>query len=225
MTFFKAAWAVFLKDLKVEIRTKEIVLTTILFALLVVVLSAFAFNLNKMRGVEVVPGVLWIAIAFSGILALSRAFQRERDFSVWDAMLMTPAPRAALYLGKMLGVLSFLLVVELALLPILQLFFHAPIFSHLPELLPVLLLGTLGFSAAGTLFGAMTIRTRLRDLLLGIILYPLIAPLLIAGVKATGAILAGDGLDGASFYLGLIVVFDVVFLLGGLWFFDLLMED
>lgn len=225
MSFPRAVFAVFLKDLKVELRTREIIFSTALFALLTVLLAAFAFDLNKVPGEETAGGVMWISICFGGMLALGRVFSRERDFGVWTAVLMTPASRAALYLGKVLGVILFLFVVELVLVPVVELFFHAPLMSNLPSLLPVMLLGTIGYACAGTLFGAMTIRTSLRDLLLGVILFPLIAPVLIASVKATNVVVSGAGLAAASDYLGLVVMFDVVFLVGGLWLFDVLMED
>ena len=225
MRFFSTVAAVFIKDLKVEIRTREILFSTALFALLTVLLAAFAFDLNKVPGEETAGGVLWISICFGGMLSLGRVFNRERDFGVWTAVLMTPSSRAALYLGKVLGVVLFLLVVELVLVPVIELFFHAPLLANIVDLLPVLLLGTIGYACAGTLFGAMTIRTSLRDLLLGVILFPLIAPVLIASVKATSVVVAGKGLSEASDYLGLVGMFDIVFLVGGLWLFDVLMED
>jgi heme exporter protein B len=225
MSFLSSAVAVLLKDLRAELRTREIVLSTVLFAVLVVLLSAFAFGLGTVPTDQASAGVLWIAVAFSGILALSRTFLREREFGVWTAILMTPAPRSALYLGKLLGVTAFLLLVEIALVPVIQLFFHAPLLSNLGPLALILVLGTLGYAAAGTLFAAMTIRTRLRDLLLGVILFPLVAPVLIASIKATVAVLGGGGLAAAWDWLRLVVVFDAIFLVGGLWLFGALMED
>ena len=213
------------KDLRIELRSGEIFLTTTLFALLVVLLSAFAFNLNSLSASDVSSGVLWIAIAFSGLLSLSRTYAREREFGVWNAMLLAPIESSALFLGKALGVLVLLLLTEAVLLPIIQLFFHAPLLDNLLSLLPILLLGTLGYALVGTLFAAMTVRTRLKELLLGVILYPLIAPILISGVKATGVILSGEGLAAAADYLRLLVVIDVLYGLGGLWLFGTLMED
>ena len=225
MSFFSVTLAVFLKDLSIEMRSREILLSTALFAVLVVLLAAFAFGLNTMPGSDASAGVLWIAIAFAGMLALNRTFVREREFDVWAAMLMTPAPKAALYLGKVLGVLVFLVSVELVLVPVIELFFHAPLFSNLHSLAPILLLGTLGYASVGTLFASMTVRTRLKDLLLGVIMYPLVAPLLIASVKATQAVITGTGLTEATDYLGLLVAIDVIFLVGGTWLFGPLMED
>jgi heme exporter protein B len=225
LSFVGATLAVFLKDLRIEIRSREILLSGTLFALLVVLLAAFAFGLDKMQSAGASAGVLWIAVYFSGALALNRTFMREREFDVWSAMLMTPTPRAALYMGKVLGVLAFLIVIEIILIPVIEIFFHASLIANFPSLAPILLLGTVGYAAVGSLFASMTVRTRLRDLLLGVILYPLVAPLLIAAAKATEAAIAGGGLDQASDYLGLLAAVDVIFIIGGLWLFGPLMED
>jgi heme exporter protein B len=225
MRFLNTVFTVFMKDLKIEHRSKEIVSSTILFSLLVVLLSAFAFGLNTVSNHSASAGVLWIALSFSGLLGLSRTYLREREMNVWRAVLMLPVSRGALYLGKMLGVFTFLLIVALVLVPIIELFFHAPMLAHLHLLLPIILLALLGFSAIGTLFGAMTIHTRLRDILLGVILYPLVSPILIAAVKGTEAVLMGDGITGAGDYFELLVVVDIIYIVGGFWLFGPLMED
>jgi len=225
MIVLRGALAVLVKDLRIELRTLEVVLATALFALLTVVLAAFAFGLNTAAGKDAAPGVLWIAIAFGGILALNRTFLRERDLGVFTALLMSPLPRSALFLGKTLGVLVFLLAVEAFLVPVVELLFHAPLIANLGAIAPILLLGTLGYAAAGTLFAAMTVRTRLKDLLLGVVLFPLVSPALIASIQAMAAVLAGDGLLGAADYLRLLGAFDLLFVVGGLWLFGALFED
>lgn len=225
MSFFSAAGHVFLKDLKVELRSKEIVTSSALFALLTVLISAFSFGINTLPSAEASAGVLWTAAAFSGILVISRTYLREREFNVFRALLLAPAPRSAVYAGKMLGVSVFLLIVTLLLLPIIELFFHAPLLKNFLSLLPVIVLAVLGYAAVGTLFGAMIIRTGLRDILLGVILYPLIAPLLIAAVKATETVLMGDGLESTRDFLELMAVIDFIYITGGLLLFGPLMED
>ncbi len=225
MSFFSALLLVFLKDVKIELRTKEIVTSTFLFSLLVVLLTVFSFGLNTAAKEGTSSGVLFISLSFSGLLGLGRTYLREREFNVWRAMLMLPISRGALFGGKLLGVAFYLLVVGLLLIPIIQIFFHAAMLAHLHELLPILLLAILGFSAVGTLFGAMTIHTRMRDILLGVILYPLVSPILIAAVKGAEAVLLGDGLVGARDYLELLVVVDLLYLIGGFWLFGPLMED
>ncbi|MFO8072768.1 MAG: heme exporter protein CcmB [Polyangia bacterium] len=225
MGFARAVWLVLVKDLRVELRSREIVISTALFAVLVVVLAGFALGTAGQPKAEVAPGVLWLAVAFAGVLALSRTFLRERELGVWTALLLTPAPHAALFLGKALGVVVFLLVVEIVLVPVVDLMFHAPLLSNLHRLAPVLLLGTVGYSVTGTLFASMTVRTRLRDLLLGVILFPLVSPVLIAAVKASAAIVAGGGMESWADLLGLLAVFDILFVVLGLWLFGPLMED
>lgn len=225
MSFFRATWNVLHKDLLIEIRTGEIVLSTGLFAAVVAVVASMAFGVNAARPENALAGTLWISIFFSGILALGRTFSREREFGAWISLMTTPVPRSAVFLGKALGVLIFLTAVELALVPMVAIFFRAPVLSNIGATALVLFLGTLGFAAVGTLFAAMTVRTRLRDLLLGAILYPLLAPLLISATKATSAIASGQGLSGAAGYIELIAVMDILYIAGGLWLFGPVMEE
>jgi heme exporter protein B len=219
------AWRIFRKDLGIELRSREIVISTALFAVLVVVISAFALGTGTAPGRAAAPGVLWIAVSFSATLVLGRTFARERDNGVFTALLLTPAPRAGLYLGKVLGVTAFLLAVELVLVPIIGLLFRAPLLA-VPQLLaPVAVLATLGYAAVGTLFASMSLRTRLRDLLLGAILFPLVAPVLIFAAKATTAAMDGGALADILPYLRWLAVIDGIFLVLGLWLFGPLMED
>lgn len=219
------AWRIFRKDLGIELRSREIVLSTALFAVLVVVLSAFALGIEAVPDRRAAPGVLWIAVSFAATLVLGRTFARERENAVFEALLLTPAPRAGLYLGKVLGVTAFLLVVELILVPLIHLMFRAPLLPAWPALVPVAVLGTLGYAAVGTLFAAMSLRTRLRDLLLGVILFPLVAPVLIFAARATTAAMDGGAVADILPYLRWLAVIDGIFLVLGLWLFGPLMED
>jgi heme exporter protein B len=221
----RTAWRIFLKDLAVEVRSREIVISTALFAVLVVVLAAFALGIEGVPDRGAAPGVFWIAVSFAATLVLGRTFARERELGVFTALLMSPAPRAGLYLGKVLGVTVFLLAVELILAPLIHLMFRAPLLHSWHLLAPVALLGTLGYAAVGTLFASMSLRTRLRDLLLGVILFPLVAPVLIFAAKATAAAMGGEGLAGVAPYLRWLAVLDGIFLVLGLWLFGPLMED
>ncbi|HUT77232.1 MAG TPA: heme exporter protein CcmB [Polyangia bacterium] len=219
------AWRIFRKDLGIELRSREIVLSTALFAVLVVVIAAFALGIETAPGRAAAPGVLWIAISFSATLVLGRTFARERDNGVFTALLLTPAPRAGLYLGKVLGVTAFLLAVELILVPIIGLMFRAPLLASSHLLAPVALLGTLGYALPGTLFASMSLRTSLRDLLLGVILFPLVAPVLIFAAKATATAMDGGALADIVPYLRWLAVIDGIFLVLGLWLFGPVMED
>src|SRR5947207_13181369 len=164
--FFRTAWLVLRKDFAIEVRSWEILTTTLFFASSCVLVFAFAF-VKEGRAVEdAAAGILWIAIAFSGTLALGRTFERERYGETLRALLLAPAPRAAIYVGKLLGIVVLLAVVELVLVPLVAILFHAPLFAQPLLLAALLILGTLGFSAVGALFAAMLVRARTRDVML-----------------------------------------------------------
>ena len=175
---------------------------------------------------DVAAGILWIAIAFSGTLALGRAFERERQGETLRALLIAPIDRPALYVGKLLSILILLGVVELLIVPLVALMFQAPLFDHPLLMIGLLAAGTLGFSAVGTLFAAMLVRARSRDVMLPVLLYPITVPVIIAGVRGTAALLqpAAD-LPMARAWLSMLVFFDVVFLTLALWTFEPVMTE
>src|SRR5688572_8255555 len=190
MTLLRAAARIAWKDLRIEARTGEIVLVTGLFATLVTILSSLSFYVDEESARLVAPGVLWIAIAFAGVLAMSRSWAREREQDVMRGLLLAPTPRAAIYLGKLAGALLFLLLVEAILIPLIAVLFHLDLTEVIGRLFVLLLLGTIGFVAAGTLFAAMGVKTAARELTLSVILFPLVAPALLAAVVATRDLLA-----------------------------------
>ena len=224
--FFRVAWIVMKKDLTVEVRSLEIVSTTIFFAVTVVLMFSFGLVVEGRAVQDVAPAILWIAIAFSGTLALGRTFERERHNDTLRALLLAPSDRPALYVGKLAGILLLLALVELILVPLVGLLFNAPIFTHAGRLFLLLASGSLGFCAVGTVFAAMLVRARSRDVLLPIMLYPMTVPVMIAGVRGTTALLQPTpDLAMAQFWLGLIGAFDVVFVLLALWTFEPVMTD
>jgi heme exporter protein B len=220
-----AAYWVLRKDLQIELRSGEVVVTTGLFATLVTVLASLSFFIDEDSARLVAPGVLWISIAFSGVLAMSRSWGRERDNDVFRGLLLSPSPRAAIYLGKLLGSLAFLGVVEVVVLGEVALLFNLQLMAVLGPLLLLLALGTLGFAAAGNLFAAMGVRTSARDLVLAVALFPVIAPALLCGVVATRELLAGAPLREIAAWLRILVAFDVTFLVAGLLLFEPLVND
>lgn len=224
--FFRVAWHVARKDMTVEIRSKEILLTTLLFAVSVVLIFSFAIVREGRAPDDVAAGILWVAISFAGTLAMGRTFERERYNDTLRALLLAPADRPAIYAGKLLGLLLLLGLVELMLVPLVALLFNAPIFAFPGKLIALLLAGTLGFAAVGTLFAAMLVRVRSRDTLLPVLLYPITVPVIIAGVRATAALLQPE-FDAAivRFWLMLLLTFDVVFVTLALWTFEPLMTD
>jgi heme exporter protein CcmB len=224
--FFRTAWLVLKKDAAIEAKSWEVLTTTLFFAVSCVLIFAFAF-VKEGRAVEdAAAGILWIAIAFSGTLALGRTFERERYSETLRALLLAPAPRAALYVGKLLGMLALLGLAELLLVPLIALLFQATLFARPLLLVALLAGGTIGFCAVGTLFAAMLVRARSRDVLLPILLYPIIIPVIIAGVRGTTALLgATPDEPTAIMWIGVLGAFDVVFVTLSLWTFEPLMTE
>jgi heme exporter protein CcmB len=224
--FMRTAWLVLRKDVAIEARSWEVLTTTLFFAAACVLVFAFALVKEGQAVADAAAGILWIAIAFSGTLALGRTFERERYSETLRALLLAPAPRPALYLGKLLGMLVLLATAEALLVPMVALLFQAALFSR-PLLMAGLLAGgTIGFAAVGTLFAAMLVRARSRDVLLPILLYPITIPVIIAGVRGTVALL-GETPDEATatMWLGILAAFDVVFVTLALWTFEPLMTE
>ena len=224
--FARVVWLVLRKDLTVEVRSLEIAYTTLFFAVSCVLVFAFALVRDGRVPEDGAAGILWIAIAFAGTLALGRAFERERQSETLRALLLAPAARPAIYVGKLLGIVSLLLACEVVLVPLVALFFQAPFFAQPVWLAVVLLAGTIGFAAVGTLFAAMLVRARTRDVLLPVLLYPITVPVIIAGVRATSTLLQPEvDIAVVRFWLALLGCFDVVFVTLALWTFEPLMTD
>ncbi|MBM3778092.1 MAG: cytochrome C biogenesis protein [Acidimicrobiia bacterium] len=226
MSFLRVSWLVFRKDLTVEVRSFEILATSIFFAVSAVLFFAVAF-VQEGRALDgAAPGILWIAVAFAGTLALGRTFERERQAETLQALLLAPADRPAIYVGKLLGIVTLLVTTEVVLLPLIAYLFQAPLFARAGWLAAVLLAGTVGYCAVGTLFAAMLVRVRSRDVLLPVLLYPITIPVIIAGVRATSVLLEPE-LDVAMirFWLSLMAAYDVVFITLALWSFEPLMTE
>jgi heme exporter protein CcmB len=225
--FTTVALLVLRKDVAIEVKSREILYTTLFFAVSCVLVFAFAFVKEGRVAEDAPAGILWIAVAFAGTLALGRTFERERYGETLRALLLAPAPRAAIYVGKLLGMVLLLVVAELMLVPLVALLFDAAALFARPFLLTALLLaGTVGFAAVGTLFAAMLVRSRTRDVMLPILLYPITVPVIIAGVRGTTALLqATPDEPAATMWIALLVCFDVVFVTLALWTFEPLMTE
>jgi heme exporter protein B len=224
--FFRVAGLVAVKDLTVEVRSREIVATTLFFAVSAVLAFAFAFVRDGRPLDGAAAGILWVAVAFAGTLALGRTFERERYTDTLRALLLAPADRPAIYAGKLVGIVAMLLATEVILVPLVALLFDAPLFGRPLPLGLLLVMGTVGFAAVGTLFAAMLVRTRSRDVLLPVLLYPITIPVIIAGVLGTQALLATPPDETmAWFWIGLLTFFDAVFITLSLWTFEPLMVD
>jgi heme exporter protein B len=226
VSFLQTVLLVVRKDFLIEARSREVLYTTLFFAVSCVLVFAFGFVREGRPLGDAAAGILWIAIAFSGTLALGRAFERERQSETLRALLVAPIDRPALYLGKLLGVLALLFAVELVVVPLVALMFQAPLFDHFGLMLGLLVAGTVGFAAVGTLFAAMLVRARSRDVLLPVLLYPITIPVIIAGVRGTAALLEGDpNVAVARMWLAMLFFFDVVFVTLALWTFEPVMTE
>jgi heme exporter protein CcmB len=214
------------KDLRVEWRHREGLLTTLFFAISCVLVFSFGLVREGQPLPEAGPSVLWVAIAFAGTLAMARTFERERASGTLNALLTSPGAHAGIYLGKWLGLLAVLLAVDVVLLPLVGLFFQMPLTGGLWSVIAVVVAGTAGYAAVGTLFAAMLARTSTRDVLLPVLLYPMTVPIVIGGVRGTAAAISGTGdASTVGMWLALLVCFGAVFTTLSLWTFDTLMTD
>ncbi len=214
------------KDLKVELRSREIVYTMVFFGALLVVIFSISFVREARAMINVVPGMLWVTVALAGTIGVGRAFDRERENETMRALLLSPAPRLAVFLGKAASIAALILAVEVVVAPALAFFLGVPLFAEPLVLAASLLAGALGFAVVATVFAAMLLRTRARDVLMPVILYPILVPLFIAGTRAVGAVLKPvPDLDAVRYWLSFLGIYDAVFLVISLWIFeDLVIE-
>ncbi len=226
MSTLTAAFLVLKKDLQIEARSGEVVITTGLFALLIAVLTSLSFYTDPATSHRIAAGVLWIAIAFAGVLAMGRSWSRERDNDTIRGLLLSPIPRASIYLGKLLGSLVFLFVVEAMLTLVVALLFNLDLGRAVMPLSLLLVLGSVGFAATGNLFAAMGVRTRARDMLLAVVVFPIVAPALLCGVVATRELLVnGATLSDLAGWIRILLAFDLAFVTAGIYLFEPLMTD
>ena len=224
--FFRVAWLVMRKDLTIEARSWEMVSTTLFFAVSCVLVFSFAFVRAGQPVEGAAAGILWIAVAFSGTLALGPTFDRERHHDALRGLLLAPVERSAIFFGKFLGVVLLMTAVEVVVVVMVALLFQAPLAAHAWWVAALLMLGNVGFAAVGTLFAAMLVRTRSRSVLLPILLYPITLPALIAGVMGTSALLQAEpNLDLARLWAAMLLCFDAVFTTLALWTFEPVMTE
>ncbi|AWV87929.1 heme exporter protein CcmB [Bradymonas sediminis] len=207
------------KDLRRELRSGETLVTTTSFSLLLMLIFTFAFYQRDETVALVFPGILWVAIIFSGMLAIGRTFAQEQESGCLRALALIPGTQTSLYTSKLLVNLIFMGVFELALVPMLALAFSVNIFEHFGWFVVILGAGTLGFAILGTLISAMLVHNSLKDVLLPLVLFPLVVPLLIGGVKATGLLMPGGDPTGVQTWAVVMLMIDIAFLLGSFFMF------
>ncbi len=223
MRFWRGVAAIVAKDVAAELRSKETLSAMFIFALMVVVIFNFAFELRVENVRQIAPGVLWVAFAFAGILGLNRSFVLEREGGCIEGLMLTPVDRSAIYMGKLVGNVLFMLVMEAFILPIFAVLFDVPILN--PALWLVIILGTIGFAAVGTLLAAMAVNTRVREIMLPILLFPIAVPVIIASTRSTGQILDGLPLSETYTWLRLLLAFDIIFTVIALLGFEYVLEE
>lgn len=221
--YWRKVWLMMAKDLRIEWRAKEIIVVMVAFSALAVIIFGIAFDLRVPRADMVAPGVLWGVLLFSGILGLNRSFSAEADHQTLMALLLAPLDRTALYLGKLLANLLFLVVMATILLPMILFIFDVNLFRL--WILLALLLGMIGYVGVGTLFAALTANLRARESMLPILLLPVMAPVFMAGIKITEGVLDGRTWPDFQNWMGMLIAFDLIFLTTAFLVFDLIWED
>ena len=213
------------KDLQIEFRTKETLASLLMLSVLTLLILSFAFDPTSELRAEAAPGALWVAVIFAAVLGLNRSFLIERENDCLHGLLLCPVDRGTIYLAKAVGNFLFTMLAQVAIVPVFVFFFNLPASPALAGVFLSLALGALGFAAVGTLFAAISVRTRAREVMLPLLLLPLLVPLFIAGVKVTGRVLAGKPLAEVAQWLNLMVGFDVIFLVVGWLLFEYAVED
>jgi len=224
VSYARRALIVAWKDLVVERRSKETLNALLFFSLALLFVFQFTLGPDRERLAAVLPGVLWLGFILSGVLGLGRTFLVERDNDCWEALLLAPGDKSAVYVGKLAASLALMLVVEAIVLALFTLFFNVDLGPALPGLALVIVLGTLGIAAVGALFAAMTAQVRTRELLFPVLLLPVLVPVLLGTVKATEALLLREPLASVAHWWQLLVAADVVYVVVGLLTFDVLLE-
>jgi heme exporter protein B len=221
--YSRAVAAIAWKDLAAEFRSRELLSAMLVFALVVIVIFNFALELDIQTRRSVTAGVLWVTFAFAGTLGLNRSMAVEKDRGCLDGLLLAPVDRSAIYFGKMISNLAFMLIVVAIVLPIYSVLYNVNLFQ--PGLLLVILLGSIGYIAVGTLLAAMAVQTRTRDVLLPILLFPVVLPVLISAVKASGGFLQGLPVSEIMPWLNILLVYDVIFIAIAYMVFDFVVEE
>jgi heme exporter protein B len=225
MSFFRVIRWIAWKDLVSEVRSRESISSMFFFALIILLIFSFSFSMDLQGSREIIPGLIWVAFSFTSIIGLGKAFTGELPNDCLESLLISPISKGAVYVGKLTAHLAFLLIVEVILFPMFVIFFNLDVLDQLPILLVIFLVGSLGLSAVGVLFSAITVQVRAREVMLPILLLPLSVPVIIGAVEATRGALSGDPLSLYRHWMELLIVFDGIFLVVSFWAFDWIMES
>ncbi len=211
------------KDIQLELRTRDIIVSVVVFALLVIVVFSFALDPTPSTVAVVAPGILWVAVTFGGVLGMTRSFALEKELGSLHGLMLAPVGRDVIFFGKMLAIFAFMAVVEVIVFPVFAVLFNlAP---SIPGMIPIALLATLGIATVGTVFSAMAVNTRSREVMLPLLFFPVVLPVLVAAVEASGVFIRADATTDLVRWISLLAVFDAVFLVVGPVVFNLLVEE
>src|SRR5829696_5983489 len=222
-SFVKAVAAVVWKDLQAEFRSRELFSAMLVFSLLIILIFNFALELDVKTRQSVTAGVLWATFAFAGTLGLNRSMAIEKDRGCLDGLLLAPVDRSAIYFGKVISNLAFMLIVEIIVLPVYSVLYNINLFH--PGLLLVILLGSIGYVSVGTLLAAMSVQTRTCDILLPILLFPVVIPVILASVKASQGFISGAELSEIMMPINLLIAYDIIFTAVAFMVFDSVVEE
>ncbi len=225
MDYLKKVFVLFLKDLRIELRTKDAFIPMFVFGLLVIIIFNFAFDLSRKETLEIASGILWIAFTFSGILGLNRTFSIEKENSAIEGIILAPVDRSAVFIGKFLSNFFLMLIFEIILIPFFIIFFNLNIFYELPVLFLIMVLGTAGFISVGTIFSAVSANTRMREIMLPLLLFPVAVPVIIGSVEATSYILMGTGREFLYLWIQRLIGIDVIYFTASLLLFEYVIVD
>jgi heme exporter protein B len=224
-SFWSAALAIAAKDMKIEWRTKTAFASAIVFAVLVLAVFYFARDPTAVGALDIAPGALWVTFTFAAMLGLNRAFMLESENRAMDGLMLAPISPSAIFVGKFLGNLAFVGVVEAVSLPLFILFYDLPIVGQLPALVSVIAMATVAFVAVGTLLSSMVVRTRFAELMLPILLLPFLIPPIVGAVQLTSRILSGRPLSDLAGWLKLLASFDISFVILCFFLFEATLEE
>lgn len=222
-SYWRAILAVIWKDLAAELRSREVLTSMLVFALLVILIFNFALELQPGLQKALISGILWVTFAFAGTLGLNRSMAMEKDRGCLDGLLLAPVDRSAIFFGKALSNLIFMLIVAAIILPLFSLLYNVNLIN--PGLILVILLGSVGYVAVGTLLSTMAVQTRTRDVMLPILLFPLVIPVLISAIKGSSGFLEGLEMVEILPWLNLLIVYDVIFIAVAFMVFDYVVEE
>ncbi|UOD35250.1 heme exporter protein CcmB [Deferribacteraceae bacterium V6Fe1] len=223
--YFKTIYHIFEKDILLELKSIEVINSMLIFSLLTVIVFSFIFEPGAEYKIDLVGGILWMAIVFAGILGLNKSMMSEVNGGNLNALLLAPVDKSAIFFGKVLSNFIFLIFMEIVTIPVFTIFYNVNIFKHTLLSIPVFILGTYGFSVLGTLFSIISVKSRTREVMLPILLLPLMIPIILAAIQSINIFIKGDTISDADRWIRLIAAFDLIFTFVVYAIFDYIVEE